>query len=133
MCLCRRSEALRKSLSEAFAGDQHNAEKPTLSTDALNTMFEQCIKLAAENKITDKNVWQLDLIKHLPSIVLAGQTITTSAFNFQKISGGLDAGVTIYSKRVDHTYKEALQTLQGKGPSQGTSSLHLPGLQYCYV
>eukprot|EP00775_Hariotina_reticulata_P010048 gene10048-10204_t len=33
------------------------------------------------------------------------------------MSGGLDAGVTIYSKRVDQTYKEAFQTLQGTGAS----------------
>lgn len=119
MLSLRRSEALRKSLSDAFAGEHQDAAKPTLSTEALNNMFERCIKLAAENKITDKNVWDLNLIQHLPSIVLAGQQASKSAFNFQKISGGLDAGVTIYSKRVDHTYKEAFQTLQGKGPSKG--------------
>jgi condensin complex subunit 2 len=81
-------------------------------------MFEQCIKLAAENKITDKNVWQLDLIQHLPSIVQAGQAgglRGAKGFNFQKMSGGLDAGVTIYSKRVDTTYKEVFFTLHGSG------------------
>jgi condensin complex subunit 2 len=78
-------------------------------------MFEQCIKLAAENKITDKNVWQLDLIQHLPSIVQAGQAggLRGGGFNFQKMSGGLDAGVTIYSKRVDTTYKDVFMKLHG--------------------
>jgi hypothetical protein len=85
-------------------------------------MFEQCIKLAAENKITDKNVWQLDLIQHLPSIVQAGQAAGLrggGGFNFQKMSGGLDAGVTIYSKRVDTTYKDVFQQLHGIGGSKG--------------
>jgi condensin complex subunit 2 len=119
-CNCRRSEALRKSLSDAFAGSSGDQGKPTLSQEALSTMFEQCIKLAAENKITDKNVWQLDLIQHLPSIVQAGQAAGLGkGFNFQKMSGGLDAGVTIYSKRVDTTYKDVLSRFQGMGGSRG--------------
>ncbi|WIA14003.1 hypothetical protein OEZ85_002564 [Tetradesmus obliquus] len=113
----KRSEALRKSLSDAFAGSsgEQQGKGPTLSQEALSTMFEQCIKLAAENKITDKNVWQLDLIQHLPSIVQAGQaaSLRGGGFNFQKMSGGLDAGVTIYSKRVDTTWKDVFQQLQG--------------------
>jgi hypothetical protein len=120
-CNCRRSEALRKSLSDAFAGSSGDQGKPTLSQEALSTMFEQCIKLAAENKITDKNVWQLDLIQHLPSIVQAGQAagLRGGGFNFQKMSGGLDAGVTIYSKRVDTTYKDVFRQFQGVGGSRG--------------
>lgn len=117
VCTRRRSEALRKSLSDAFAGSsgEQQGKGPTLSQEALSTMFEQCIKLAAENKITDKNVWQLDLIQHLPSIVQAGQaaSLRGGGFNFQKMSGGLDAGVTIYSKRVDTTWKDVFQQLQG--------------------
>ncbi|KAF8066223.1 hypothetical protein HT031_002545 [Scenedesmus sp. PABB004] len=106
---------LRKSLAGAFAGGGGDGG-PTLAPEALASMFEHCIKLAAENKITDRNVWQLELIQHLPSIVRSGQGARGGVpFNFQKMSGGLDAGVTIYSKRVDHTYKEAFQSLQGMG------------------
>jgi hypothetical protein len=95
----RGAQALRQSLSTTFAVNDHVG--PVLSSDALNALFEHCIKLAAENKITDRNVWQLDLISHLPELVVAGQATRTAAgFNFQKLSGGLDAGVTIYSKRV---------------------------------
>lgn len=104
------------SLADAFAGQQAgggagadqqqraggSAGGATLSSESLNTLFEQCIRLAAENKITDRNVWQLNLISHLPDIVVAGAGAGAGAagsgsggrgFNFQKMSGGLDAGV----------------------------------------
>lgn len=118
----RRSEALRKSLSDAFTGSsEQQGDKEFLSQEALSAIFDNCIKLAAENKITDKNVWQLNLIEHLPSIIQSARINNAAGFNFQKMSGGLDAGVTIYSKRVDTTYKQAFQSLQGVGPSRGES------------
>lgn len=106
---CRRSEALRLSLSDAFAGhaDQHSRQqqqagaggssKPTLSEEARTMLLEQCLKLASENKINDRNAWSLDLITHLPDIVGSGpsraqQSHNNSTYNFQKMSGGLDAG-----------------------------------------
>lgn len=118
---CRRSDALRLSLSDAFAGQagsqqhnnsdqQHNSNKPRLTEEACNALLEQCLKLATENKITERNAWQLNLITHLPDIVGgparggsgsrgggrggAGAVSSSAAagFNFQKMSGGLDAG-----------------------------------------
>lgn len=121
MTCCRRSDALRLSLSDAFAGQagsqqhnnsdqQHNSNKPRLTEEACNALLEQCLKLATENKITERNAWQLNLITHLPDIVGgparggsgsrgggrggAGAVSSSAAagFNFQKMSGGLDAG-----------------------------------------
>jgi Condensin complex subunit 2 len=140
----RRSDAVKASLCDAFSGgaDQAGADAAlTLPTEALSAMFEQCIRLAAENKISERNVWQLDLIRHLPSIVgaaaagggrgaAAGGDATSDGFSFQKISGGLDAGVAIYSRRVDHTYKEAFQSLQGMDTRHGaTAAQHKNGLE----
>lgn len=95
-CSCyRRSQALRLSLSDAFAGqsDQHRGQQQSdsdrcmLSEAECNAMFEMCLKLSTENKINDRNVWSLEFITHLPDIV------RTSKANFQKMSGGLEAGV----------------------------------------
>jgi hypothetical protein len=58
-----------------------------LSEAECNAMFEMCLKLSTENKINDRNVWSLEFITHLPDIV------RTSKANFQKMSGGLEAGV----------------------------------------
>jgi hypothetical protein len=104
----RRSEALRLSLSDAFSGhaDQQgqqqkqqqagaSSSKPVLSEQARNALLEQCLKLATENKITDGNAWHLDLIQHLPDIVSSGPGRgqgSSGGYNFQKMSGGLDAG-----------------------------------------
>jgi len=33
-----------------------------LSTEALHSMYTQCLKLAAENKITQKNTWDLSIV-----------------------------------------------------------------------
>ncbi len=40
-------------------------------------------------------------------------------FSFQKASGGLDAGVTIYSKRVELTWQAAMSSLYGVKGSRG--------------
>jgi hypothetical protein len=77
----------------------------------LSQMLDLCLRLAAENRITDKNVWALPLIDHLPDIV---QTAAKgAAVNFGKMSSGLDAGVQIYSKRVEQTWKAAHNSLFG--------------------
>jgi hypothetical protein len=103
--LCRRSEALRLSLSDAFAGqaDQHKQQqagdrdsRPQLTEEQCAVLLEQCLKLATENKITDRNAWHLQLISYLPDIVGSGSSSRarggSSSYNFQKMSGGLDAG-----------------------------------------
>jgi hypothetical protein len=54
-------------------------------------MFEMCLKLSTENKINDRNVWSLEFITHLPDIV------RTSKANFQKMSGGLEAGACVFA------------------------------------
>lgn len=33
-----------------------------LSTEALRSMYAQCLKLAAENRITQKNTWDLSIV-----------------------------------------------------------------------
>ena len=33
-----------------------------LSSEALRSMYAQCLKLAAENKITQKNTWDLSIV-----------------------------------------------------------------------
>jgi len=48
-----------------------------------------------------------------------GPCSAAEGLSFSRVSGGLDAGVTIYSKRVDCTYKQAFETLTGIGPSDG--------------
>ena len=52
-----------------------------LSTEALRSMYAQCLKLAAENKITQKNTWDLSIVmdqarRRLPPALAASQRVT---------------------------------------------------------
>ncbi|XP_031489446.1 condensin complex subunit 2 [Nymphaea colorata] len=74
-------------------------------------LFQNCIKLASENKINQKNTWELSLIDHLSVIIKVEDDDTET--NFQKASCTLEAGVKIYSLRVDSAHSEAYKVLGG--------------------
>lgn len=75
-------------------------------------LFHNCIRLASENKINQKNTWELGLIDHLSEIIQAGEEEEEKT-NFQKASCTLEAGVKIYSLRVDSVHSEAYKVLGG--------------------
>lgn len=130
---------MRKSLAGSFdasrgeapAGGTPRGSRPAavLSEGELRTMLDLALKLAAENKITDRNVWSLPLIDHLPDMVQraaadpaapgAADAAAGGGNYFTRISGGLDAGVQIYARRVDATWKLALLQLSGAPAGDG--------------
>ncbi|KAK9089733.1 hypothetical protein Scep_028815 [Stephania cephalantha] len=85
---------------------------PCFSRSQIVELFQNCIKLASENKINQKNTWELGLIDHLSEIIKveAEDDVET---NFQKASCTLEAGVKIYALRVDSVYTEAYKVLGG--------------------
>ncbi|GAB2215043.1 hypothetical protein Drorol1_Dr00019417 [Drosera rotundifolia] len=83
-----------------------------LSKDQVLELFNNCIKLASENKINQKNTWDLNLIDHLCDIVKVEEEEDVET-NFQKASCTLEAGVKIYSLRVDNVHSEAYKVLGG--------------------
>jgi hypothetical protein len=87
----------------------------------LAAMLEGCLRLAADKKINEKNVWSLPLLEYLPDLVSSQRGGDASAYNFQKATVGLDAGVQIYEKRVDSAFNEAMRsmTLAPKAAQQG--------------
>ncbi|KAL4421403.1 hypothetical protein ABPG75_010694 [Micractinium tetrahymenae] len=94
------------------AGAAANAPRREFSTPELRTMLGQCLKLASENKITPQNTWALPLIEHLPDLIREEGGAQT---NFQRASVTLDAGVKIYSYRVDSVHTETFKILGGLG------------------
>jgi condensin complex subunit 2 len=40
-----------------------------LAAHQIADLLQNCLQLAAENKITTKNAWDLQLIDHLPNLV----------------------------------------------------------------
>lgn len=85
---------------------------PTFGVQQVIELYRNSLKLASENKITKDNTWGLGLIDHLSDLVKPsdeeqGQT------NFQRASCTLDAGVKIYSYRVDSVHNSIYKTLGG--------------------
>lgn len=62
------------------------------------------MKLASENKINSNNSWSLKLIDHLEDIVRMEKDVDERP-DFQHASMTIEAGVKIYSSRVDSAHK----------------------------
>ena len=116
-------KARRRSLNvsaEASAERDSAAQAPKprqkVSVLELQELYQNCIKLSSENKISSKNTWDLNLIEHLSELVRPENKVAhdhDSDLNFQKASCTLDAGVKIYSSRVDSIHTDAFKVLGG--------------------
>ncbi|KAF0917196.1 hypothetical protein E2562_017104 [Oryza meyeriana var. granulata] len=106
----RAASVRRCSLAGSLA--PKSAQHDFLNRDQVMELFHNCIKLASENKINQKNTWELGLIDHLSEIIQAGEEEDDET-NFQKASCTLEAGVKIYSLRVDSVHSEAYKVLGG--------------------
>ncbi|XP_057457598.1 condensin complex subunit 2-like isoform X2 [Lotus japonicus] len=101
----------RKSLAAAANFPSRDPDSdPCLTKDQILDLFHNCIKLAAENKINQKNTWELKLIDHLTDFIRTEEESDVET-NFQIASCTLEAGVKIYSLRVDSVHSEAYKVL----------------------
>lgn len=87
-----------------------NGKASKMTAEQMSRVFEEWIKIAADNKINAKNTWNLALIDYFSelSFVRDGASI-----NFQKASCTLDGCVKIYSSRVDSVVDETSKLLNG--------------------
>ncbi|XP_027348230.1 condensin complex subunit 2 [Abrus precatorius] len=106
-----RAAAIRRK-SLALSQPLHSNSDPCLNKRQILDLFQNCIKLASENKINQKNTWELNLIDHLTDIIKVEEEDDAET-NFQKASCTLEAGVKIYSLRVDSVHSEAYKVLGG--------------------
>ena len=81
-------------------------------------LYKNCIRLASENKISQKNTWNLQLIDHLEDLVRPSEEEGRGT-NFQRASCTLDAGIKIYAYRVDSVHSEAFKVLGGLSRTAG--------------
>ncbi|CAM6034485.1 unnamed protein product [Sphagnum compactum] len=107
----RRKSGLAPDVEERLS-TMRQQESNVLSKERILELHNNCIKLAAENKITQRNTWDLKLIDHLSTLV-EGDDEDEDQTNFQKASCTLEAGVRIYSTRVDSVHTEAYKVLGG--------------------
>ncbi|KAL9236280.1 hypothetical protein vseg_010970 [Gypsophila vaccaria] len=108
-----RAAAVRRKPLDAVSLDGiDDSASPCLDGQQIMELFRNCIKLASENKINQKNTWELKLIDHLSDIIKVEDEDDTET-NFQKASCTLEAGVKIYALRVDSVHSEAYKVLGG--------------------
>ncbi|CAK8535492.1 unnamed protein product [Lathyrus sativus] len=106
-----RAAAIRRtSRSVNFQSLPSDYSDPCLNKNQILELLHRCIKLASENKINQKNTWDLDLIDHLTDII-RDEDDNHGETNFQMASCTLEAGVKIYSLRVDSVYSETYKVL----------------------
>ncbi|KAI4384956.1 hypothetical protein MLD38_003038 [Melastoma candidum] len=111
--LRRRSFVSVNPYSQPQSGDGEDGNgDPGLKRQQILELFQNCIKLASENKINQKNTWELGLIDHMHEIIKV-EVESEAETNFQKASCTLEAGVKIYSLRVDSVHSEAYKVLGG--------------------
>lgn len=117
--------------------NNHNNKDRLASTQDLGQVYQNAIRMNAENKINGTNSWNLNLIDHMdrflgrpsymaPSSSSTSRTASTSAsampaledtlgpitgINFTKASCTLDASVKIYSYRVDDVHLTSYKVL----------------------
>ncbi|XP_022849904.1 condensin complex subunit 2-like [Olea europaea var. sylvestris] len=106
-----RAAAVRRKPAAPTTATSPKAD-PLLGKEQILELFQNCIKLASENKINQKNTWELNLIDHLYEIIRVDEENDVET-NFQKASCTLEAGVKIYSMRVDSVHSEAYKVLGG--------------------
>jgi condensin complex subunit 2 len=129
----RRSSARFLKLSPEDAEE----DDAMLSTQNLSQVYQNAIRMNAENKINASNSWNLNLIDHLDRFVTSSgssqsgqtqiQTDSTSlqAVNFTKASCTLDASVKIYSYRVDDVHLTSYKVLANLNRTETSNSKKL--------
>lgn len=81
-----------------------------LTMEQRNKMFEEWMKIAADNKINAKNSWNVALIDYFSELTFLRDG---DSINFQKASCTLDGCVKIYATRVDSVADETGKLLNG--------------------
>ncbi|OXU25464.1 hypothetical protein TSAR_013293 [Trichomalopsis sarcophagae] len=79
-----------------------------LTATEMSNQIAQCIKMNAENKINDKNAFQLKMIDFLVYTLKKQDPKMT---NLQMASASLDASAKIYGFRVDKVHSDLLKIL----------------------
>uniref|UniRef100_A0A803LY36 Condensin complex subunit 2 n=1 Tax=Chenopodium quinoa TaxID=63459 RepID=A0A803LY36_CHEQI len=111
-----RAAAFRRKPVEVHLSRNSLSSDSCLDRHQIMELFHNCVKLASENKINQKNTWELKLIDHLSEIIEgfeAESENNNAETNFQKASCTLETGVKIYAVRVDAWHADAYRVLNG--------------------
>ena len=68
--------------------------------DITDDLLTECMRLAAQEKITTKNSWDLKLIDHFDDL------IDPNSCDFVRLGGAVNVSTKIYSCRVDNLFQQ---------------------------
>ncbi|VDM32971.1 unnamed protein product [Hydatigera taeniaeformis] len=120
--IARRRSRLLEPHPEVVNSPAHDAARRVVATPfvpraQVGEHYGNCIRLAAENKITYKNAFDLHLIDFM------GEMIKKEDFtSFRMASSSLDASAKIYAGRVDAVHQETYKVLTGLGRSDSKTT-----------
>ncbi|EKE41926.1 hypothetical protein ENUP19_0082G0092 [Entamoeba nuttalli] len=77
-----------------------------LSDEEIKKMYAECYLLCDQRKVNEKNVWALSLIDYMKDVIQVEALENQGTANFAKAGLAIDAGVQIYSVRVDAVHKK---------------------------
>ncbi|XP_065222605.1 condensin complex subunit 2-like [Planococcus citri] len=95
----------RKQLENEVRHHSIHEKRMSASEKSLSEHFHSCIQLAAENKINAKNAFNFKLIDLLHTMLSKKKQI----HDFTEVTYSLDAGVKIYSYRVDNVHSDTMK------------------------
>jgi condensin complex subunit 2 len=101
------------SISDASTTRRTSSTTAKLDETELQDLFQNCLKLSTENKITTKNTWSLNLIDYLYQVIETTMSNGEEDQDFQRASCTIDASVKIYASRVDSVHNETYKVLTG--------------------
>ena len=109
----------KKAAAEAEAAKAKKAQRsPFRATpgherrkEIYKEQLQQCITMTNENKVNEKNSWSLDFIDHMRHMLDDKEGPKEGGPNFQMASTTLDAGVKIYSYRVDSVFTQTYKLI----------------------
>ncbi|OXU25826.1 hypothetical protein TSAR_015629 [Trichomalopsis sarcophagae] len=106
--LARRERNSSSKITWSAESSLNFSKLPNLSSHELHNQIIQCLKLSAENKISEKNAFQLNMIDFLSYSLIKQDDELTS---LQMASACLDASGKIYGYRVDKVHSDLLKVV----------------------
>jgi len=87
-------------------------KKRSLTQEERAELCEEAVKLVADNKLSSKNAFDVQLIEHMSELITAMEK-GEGEMNFHRAAGTLDASARIYAYRVDQVYTDLYKARTG--------------------
>jgi condensin complex subunit 2 len=118
--------------NDAVHGSAYHGGGTHAPNDNLGEVYQNAIRMNAENRINASNSWNLTLIDHMDRFLMSSGRPSSAALedtlgpvtgvNFTKASCTLDASVKIYSYRVDDVHLTSYKVLANLNRTDGSGT-----------